>query len=166
MIKFIEDLTEKLNNLYCTYEMYTWNNDNTHLYALMQDNSINFTLLENSSVRDEFILTFEEKEHALYKYICARLMISMFGDVMIFNKENTIYNTVHRSNIHLVANDYDVLECFKDIIELQKTTRISKDMQFIRCLYDDIPLFSKIPEKGFLQNVDKRIDITKKLLRR
>lgn len=164
MNKFLEELVSSLDNLYYMYERYIWNNSNSKLEVLVQDNTICFYLYKNKEVIDEIILSFDEDERLMYTYVCIRLLIILLGNVYIYNKDNLFFNNKHKSYLTLIVNDDDILDSMIKIISMQDDIVINEDMDMILDIKGS--LARKKYSKDFIKEMNNRIDISKKLLRR
>jgi len=162
---FIETVVNKLTNLYQLYENYIWkySHEKIKINVLIQDNMICYYLYNQTEIIDEFILTFNHKEYELYKYISIRLMLNLLGNVLIYNDGYTFYNDTHKSYLNLVIGDDIIFENALYIVKNQENEIFNDDNKYIEKIYKKVP--SKIYPYIFLENLEKRIDISKKILR-
>ena len=161
MNKTIKKIEDKLKKLYQIYEMYIWKENNRNLIVIMNDNSIAFYLYNKNEVIDEFILSFSEKETKLYQYLCLKTLVIIFGNVWIKNNENSYYSNSYKDYVKLIVNDEVVNNMIKELIENQEKEYIDDNS-----LINDISkqVNGKIYKKSFINEIDKRIEITKKVL--
>lgn len=164
MEKFLEEFVSSLDRLYYTYENYIWKNDDSKLDVLIQDNTISFYLYKKNEVIDEIIFSFDEKEKSMYNYLCVRLLIILLGNVYIYNKGNIFYNDTHKDYLKLIVNDDIILDIFNNIINVQEDKSISENMDFVLGMREK--LIKKRYYNQFICQVNDRIELSKKLLRR
>lgn len=165
MKQFIETLLNKLAYLYQIYENYIWKNEkeNIKLNILIQDNMICFYLYNKFEIIDEFFLTFDQKEQSIYKYISIRVMLNVLGNVLIHNDGYTFYNEKHKPYLNIIINDSNILESAIYITKKQSDEIINNNNLYIEKIYQNIP--SKMYPYTFLDSLEKRIEISKKILR-
>ena len=164
MEKFLEEFVSSLDRLYYTYENYIWKNSDSKLDVLIQDNTISFYLYKNSDVIDEIIFSFDEKEKTMYNYLCVRLLVILFGNVYVYNKDNIFYNNMHKSYLRLIVNDESVLDIFDNIINNQEDSVIGENMELLLDMSEK--LTKKRYYNKFIYEVNDRVELSKKLLRR
>jgi len=164
MEKFLEEFVSSLDRLYYTYENYIWKNDDSKLDVLIQDNTISFYLYKNNDVIDEIIFSFDEKEKSIYNYLCVRLLVILLGNVYIYNKDNVFYNDTHKTYLKLIVNDDNVLDIFKNIVSNQEDKVIGNNMDLVLRMRER--LTRKRYYDQFIYQVNDRIELSKKLLRR
>ena len=164
MDKFLEEVVNSLDKLYWTYENYIWKNDNCKLDVLLQDKAISFYLYKDKEVIDEIIVSFDDKEENVYKYLCVRLLFVLFSNCCIYNKDNEFYNKNHKSYLNLVVNDMDVLYLFRDIVKMQEDMIVNENMSMVLEMREN--LVKKRYYNQFISQFNTRIELSKKLLRR
>ena len=164
MDKFLNELINSLDRLYYLYEEYMWKNDNSKLDVLIQDNTLSFYLYKNGEVIDEIILSFDDRERLMYNYVCIRLLIVLLGNVYIYNKDNEFYNIKHKPYLKLIVNDDLILDEMLKVISVQEKNVINGDMNIISDMRNS--LSKKKYSKDFINQINERIDFSKKLLRR
>ena len=164
MEKFLEEFVSSLDRLYYTYENYIWKNSDSKLDVLIQDNTISFYLYKDKEVIDEIIFSFEEKEKSMYNYLCVRLLVILLGNVYIYNKDNIFYNDTHKAYLKLIVNDDNVLDIFNNIVGSQEDKSIGENMDLVLGMREK--LTRKRYYNQFIYQVNDRIELSKKLLRR
>ena len=164
MEKFLEEFVSSLDRLYYTYENYIWKNNDSKLDVLIQDNTISFYLYKDKEVIDEIIFSFEDKEKSMYNYLCVRLLVILLGNVYVYNKDNIFYNDTHKSYLRLIVNDESVLDIFDNIINNQKDSVIGENMELLLDMSEK--LTKKRYYNKFIYEVNDRVELSKKLLRR
>ena len=164
MEKFLEDFVSSLDRLYYTYENYIWKNNDSKLDVLIQDNTISFYLYKDKEVIDEIIFSFDEKEKSMYNYLCVRLLVILFGNVYIYNKDNIFYNDTHKSYLKLIVNDDNVFDIFNNIVSSQEDNSIGENMELVLGMREK--LIRKRYYNQFIYQVNDRIELSRKLLRR
>lgn len=164
MEKFLEEFVSSLDRLYYTYENYIWKNNASKLDVLIQDNTISFYLYKDKEVIDEIIFSFEEKEKSMYNYLCVRLLVILLGNVYIYNKYNVFYNDTHKAYLKLIVNDDNVLDIFNNIVSKQEDKSIGENMDLVLGMREK--LTKKRYYNQFIYQVNDRIELSKKLLRR
>ena len=164
MDKFLDNVVGSLEDLYYLYEDYIWKNKDSNLDVLIQDNTISFYMYKNREVIDELILSFDNKERSIYEYVSIRLLVILFGNVYIYNKDNLIYNNKHKSYLKLIVNDDDILNNMIKLIDMQDDIVISDSLDMKIDVKNSF--FRKRYSNDFIKQLDNRIDFSKKLLRR
>ena len=164
MEKFLEEFVSSLDILYYTYENYIWKNSASKIDVLIQDNTISFYLYKDKEVIDEIIFSFEEKEKSMYNYLCVRLLIILLGNVYIYNKGNIFYNDTHKDYLKLIVNDDIILDIFNNIVSKQEDKSIGENMDLVLGMREK--LTRKRYYNQFIYQVNDRIELSKKLLRR
>jgi len=84
----------------------------------------------------------------------------VLGDVFIYKEGNTFYNEKHKSYVNIVINDDKLLELINQLVFNQEEVFIQEGINEI---YKKKPF--KLYNKKFFNDLDKRIDVSKKLLR-
>ena len=164
MEKCLEEFVSSLDRLYYTYENYIWKNSDSKLDVLIQDNTISFYLYKDKEVIDEIIFSFEDKEKSMYNYLCVRLLVILLGNVYIYNKDNIFYNDTHKDYLKLIVNDENVLNIFNNIVSSQEDKSIGENMDLVLGMREK--LTRKRYYNQFIYQVNDRIELSKKLLRR
>ena len=164
MNKFLDDIIKLLDELYCTYERYMWNNDDSNLEVLIQDNMICFYMYKNKDLIDEILLSFNEDERSIYVYICIRLLFILLGNVYIHNQDNLFYNDKHKKYLRLIVNDEVVLDSMNKIISMQDDVIINDNMDIVVDIRKS--LIKKRYNYEFVDELNDRVNFSKKLFRR
>ena len=164
MEKFLEEIVDSLDKLYWTYENCIWKNDNCKLDVLLQDRTISFYLYKDREVIDEIILSFDDKEEGVYKYLCVRLLFILFSNCCIYNKDNEFYNKTHKPYLNMIVNDQEVLDKFVEIVNMQEDMIINENMDLVLGMREK--LIKKRYYNQFISQFNQRIELSKKLLRR
>ena len=164
MDKFLDDVIKSLDDLYYIYERYMWNNNDSNLEVLIQDNTICFYVYKNKELIDEILLTFDDKERGIYVYICLRLLLILLGNVYIYNQDNLFYNNIHKKYLKLIVNDEFVLDSMIKIISMQDNIIINENMDLILDIRES--LIRKKYSHDFVKKLNDRIDFSRKLFKR
>ena len=164
MDKFLDDVIKSLDDLYYIYERYMWNNNDSNLDVLIQDNTICFYMYKNKDIIDEIILTFDEDERCMYVYICIRLLLILLGNVYIYNQDNLFYNNTHKKYLKLIVNDEIVLDSMIKIISMQDNIILNENMDLVLDIREI--LIRKKYFEDFINQLNDRVDFSRKLFKR
>ena len=164
MRRFKDDLVNKIIDLYNMYERYIWKHDDVKLDVLIQDGAISFYLYNSICDFDELIVDFSKKEHGLYKYVCVRILLMLSRDCIIYQDDNIFYNNVHKPYLKLIVNDDVIKNVMSDLVVRQNTEIINENTDIISDINDSVEYLLFYPRK-FMNKLDERIGISKKLLR-
>ena len=162
--KFADELVSRLKKIYSIYERYMLRNDNSKLSIIMGDNTISLYLFNDTNSVDEIILNFDFRENKVYQYICINYMISLFGNMVIYNSGNVIYNNNCLPYLELVVLDNELLNKMKNIIARQGNEIVKINVDTMKDMNKEIPI--KFYSQKVLTHFDDRISISKKLLSR
>lgn len=175
MNSFLNLLTEKLFNLYDVYEDHAFNSyvkdENKYklVVTFMEKNMIHFAMFEKDEkfeyqLVDEIYIGFEQ-ERDLYEAISLKLFIKALGNVMIHKIDRDIYfNAKHKRYVVIIAKDNELRDLFNQIIINQENKIIDLNSKIVK--EKDALVKSKIFDRGFLNYLDNRVQITKDMLRR
>ena len=161
---YLELLTTKIKNLIETYEQYIWKEDNRELIVIFQNNDIEFHLYDNSNCIDEITISFSQKENKLYKAMCLRIFSIMLGNVKIREENSIFYNIKQKPYFIIVVTDKEIRETLIKLVSEQEINYINFNNKIIKDSTQKLKW--KINSIKFLNDLEKRIDVTKKTLRR
>ncbi len=167
MEKYIIELLEKLDTLYVLYERYTWNHPDAKINVLIGDNTISVFLKDKDKLEEEFIITFPDEEAILYHYLSLEFLAIVLGNVYVHQDNNILFNNAHKPYVKMYVNDEAILSIMQPIINNQDKEFIHKNMYYL--LKARALLFqnqNKVYDKEFLDALDLRINIVKKVLSR
>ena len=164
MDKFLDDIIKLIDELFYIYERYMWNNDDSNLEVLIQDNMICFYMYKNNELIDEILLSFDISERTMYVYICIRLLFILLGNVYIYNQDNLFYNDKHKKYLKLIVNDSIVLDSMNKIISMQDDVIINDNMDIVVDIRKS--LIKKRYNYEFVDELNDRVNFSKKLFRR
>lgn len=164
MKKFAIRLSKKLDTMYTLYERYAWNHENTIISVIIQDNSISFYLNDSNKVEDELILSFDDDDRILYPYMALEVLVIVLGNVYVHRDKNILFNNAHRPYVKMYVNDNNILDLMMPIINNQNKEFIHKNMEYIQIQASNLSGYKV--DNDFLDELDSRIDIIKKVLRK
>lgn len=167
MKNYIKEILEKLDRIYTLYERYAWNHKDSEISVIIGDNTISFYLTNPNKLDDEFIISFDEIESPLYHYLSLEVLAIVLGNVYVHQDNNTLFNNAHRPYVKIYVNDEDVLSLMKPILSNQDKEFIHKDMYYLLNARKILLKYNnKKYDKEFLNTLDLRINIVKKVLSR
>lgn len=163
MKKIADKISNKIEYLYELYELYIYKHNDTKINVLIQDNSISFYLYNEKQDLDELTITFSDKEYKLYTYLSIKTMLTLLGNVFIYTNDNEFYNNTHKPYLKLIVNDDKILNIINKIVINQENTIINENMEDIEKIKSQLP--RRYYSNQFIQNLENRIELSKKLLR-
>ena len=167
MKKYIIELLEKLDTLYVIYERYAWNHKDTKINVIIGDNTISIFLNDSNKLEEEFILTFPYEESILYHYLSLELLAIVLGNVYVHKDNNILFNNAHKPYVKMFVNDEDILSIMQPIIYNQDKEFIHKNMNYLLTARAFLFKYqNKVYDKEFLNTLDLRINLVKKVLSR
>lgn len=169
MKRYIDELVDRINNLIKIYENYIWKSDDRNLVVVFQkDLIISFYLFEKGELVDELYLSFEENEKNFYNAVCLRTFALLLGNVMVYkaddNEHNVYLNNSLKSYLAVIAGDEEVTSLIDSLIEVQDKEIINKDNKIIKEVSKKVK--KRLPNVSVLKEIDKRIDLSREMLRR
>lgn len=158
-----KEVANKLLEIYYIYENYCFINKQ-QMIIIIEKGNIYFDLYKDDECVDEIFFKFSnnEKDKSQHDYIGLFLTIKIFGNVKIYIKGLNVYNNTHRPYVCYIINDEELLEKVKILQELQEKEVIDEESGELQKLY------KKARKKYFdvdEDTIDRRIDITKKIIR-
>ena len=167
MKRYIDELTKRIDELLKIYEQHLWSNPDDGLYVSFKDNMIMFNLLHDKEMIDELYLSFEEKERKFYEALCLRTFVLMFGNVMVYKdilvNEYIMYSNEKQKPYFAVAtNDKEIVNMIDTILDTQKEEAI-KNHKILKDMNNKVKRY--LPNIPVLYNLDKRIELSKEMLR-
>lgn len=156
----VDDLGERLNYLYRIYEESCWKNVKDRINIIFQDNCIAFYYISDRKNIDNFCITFSKNECKVYKYLSLKFFDAVLGDVYIYKDGNSFYNKNHKDYLTVTINDQELLKIVNEIVSNQGVIFTN---QSIGNMFSKKPF--KIYRTKFLDGIDERIELTRKVLR-
>ena len=166
MNKFVIELTDRINELYKTYESYIWNGKNRRLAIVFQNNmTLTFYLYEDNELVDELHLSFDRKEYDLYKAICLRTFVISLGNVLVhkLEDEDAYYNDKHKPYLVVISKDKKINNLIDLILENQEKEIINYNTDIIKNTSSLVK--RKVYDKNFLKQLDTRIRLSHEMLK-
>ena len=132
MNKCLNELTNKLYELYRAYENHAFNsymngkNDRRLVVNFKTDNTIHFALFEKNQsqgfeLSDEVYIGFDN-ERDLYDAVALNIFIKALGNVMIYKLDsNGYYSPKHKPYVYITVKDQKINKYINQIIENQET---------------------------------------------
>lgn len=167
MNKFVDELSDRINELYKVYENYIWKKDGRRLAIVFQNNMIlTFYLFENNELVDELHLSFDKNEYNLYRAVCLRTFVMALGNVLVhkLDSEDVYYNDKRKPYLAVISKSDSITEIIDIMLETQETEIINKNNIMIQTLEKNIK--RKVYNKQFLKELDTRIKLSDKMLKR
>ena len=169
MKRYIDELVDRINELIKIYENYIWKSDDRNLVVVFQkDLIISFYLFEKGELVDELYLSFEENEKHFYNAVCLRTFALLLGNVMVYkaddNEHNVYLNNSLKSYLAVIAGDNEVASLIDSLIEVQDKEIINKDNKIIK--EDSKKVKKRLPNVSVLNQIEKRISLSREMLRR
>lgn len=151
------DLDWKISELCAVYKRYLSINDDKVLNVIIQDNYISIKMFSGINLIDQFEIKFNKNEKDIYMYISILLVKLLFDNKKIFNGKNVVYNDLHNYNISFEILDNNILD----------SVIMSIDKGNIDKIYEVVSdkLGWRLYPRKFMNNLDKRISLSRKLLR-
>ena len=167
MNKFVDELSDRINELYKVYENYIWKKDGRRLAIVFQNNMIlTFYLFENNELVDELHLSFDKNEYNLFRAVCLRTFVMALGNVLVhkLDSEDVYYNDKRKPYLAVISKSDSITEIIDIMLETQETEIINKNNRMIQTLEKNIK--RKVYNKQFLKELDTRIKLSDELLKR
>ena len=169
MKRYIDELVDRINELIKIYENYIWKSDDRNLVVVFQkDLIISFYLFEKGELVDELYLSFEENEKHFYNAVCLRTFALLLGNVMVYkaddNEHNVYLNNSLKSYLAVIAGDNEVASLIDSLIEVQDKEIINKDNKIIKEVSKKVK--KRLPNVSVLNQIEKRISLSREMLRR
>lgn len=154
-----KDFIDLLQDLCDIYKDYTNKNDGSRLDVYISNNLIKMILSNNNGLIDEFGLAFNHKEKDCFEYISIILMLQLFGNGIIYSKDNMFFENIDCSGFRIVVSNDDLFEKMFSIASIHRDIYV----------YDNIDNCRKIRNKvnryRIAKNLEERIGISRKLLK-
>ena len=169
MNNYINELTDKLYELYKTYESYAWKyNDRRIVIAFQKDRRLSFYLYElygQKELVDDLHLSFDKLEYDLYKIICLRLFVMIIGNVKIHKLGNEMYyNPIHKPYLLVINKDMELKKMIDEMIVRQDNEILNFDIDIVKDVSKNVK--KKKYSKQFLDNIDAHTKLLREILRR
>ena len=163
MKNYLDDVTDKIYELYKTYEVYAWKNEKVKIVISLGENyTLSFYVFQNDEMIDHLQLSFEEEN--LFKALSLRLFIKTLGNVKIHKLDyNMYFNPVHRKYLLFIVNNSELIKTIDEICASQEEFALNLDMETIKRA--DKKVKKRKYSKKFLNAIDKRIDVTNEMFR-
>lgn len=162
--KYDDIVTNKLYELYKTFEEYVWKNEDERKIIIVYRNDMTLScyLYDNNEVIDELDLKFDIKEELLYQSICLKLFILLLGNVYIYKEDDVYFNIRHKKYLGIVVDNNKLNKLITSLVANQNDKVINKDNDIIK---DSLKIKNKVYSKKFINELDSRIELSKKMLR-
>ena len=166
MNKFVNELTERINEFYKIYETYAWKQSNRKVVVSFgEKKNLSFYLFENDEPIDELQLSFDEKEENLYRAICLRTFIMIIGNVKIHKlSDDMYYNPHHKPYLLIISRDKKLCNDLDRLIEIQTNEILNFDTDIVKNSVSKVKY--KKYSKKFLSELDTRIDLSREMFRK
>ena len=169
MNKFIDELSNKMYELYKVYESYAWNGTNKRIVIVLEKRNIIsiylYDLENNDELLDDVHISFDSKETNLYYAIALRLFVKTLGNVIIYKLDNDMYyNATHKSYLLYIVKNEKLKEMIDDIVAIQENEIICYDTDAVKNVTETVK--NKIYSRKILSEIDNHIRFTNEMLRR
>lgn len=152
---------QKIAELIDYYESYLLKKEDATFNILIEEDTLSF-YLSSDDKEDIFIIRFDEKDKNILYYLSLKIIIKIFGHVIMHLDNITLYNNVHKKNIKINILNNEVYNLVEKMIEVQEKDFISEELTFIK---DINKRASKIYPSSFYKKLDERVNISKKMLK-
>ena len=163
----VNDLINKLLELYNIYESYVWNHekDDLKIYVFFKELNYKIDLFKDDKQVDSFEMKFTEKEKKLYNYIATRIFVYLFNNVKIQkDNSNKFYNNKHKPYLSLYVEDKKLLEELRAISVLLNGYNVDDVNNILDTKYKNLKKYKKI-DKQTIALTNDRLVISKRLIR-
>ena len=147
--KFLFEL-ESLCNI---YNDYLDEHDNSKLDVYISNGIIKINLINEDVIVDEFELTFENKEEDIYRYISMFLFRLIFDSRMVYSKDNMFFDNIDNKKRNIILYDDKLVNEFGIYYRDEY-------------LDNNMKIRNKINRNNNGNNMNQRVELTKKLLKR
>lgn len=161
----MEYIIRELEKFYYLYEELIIKDRAYYLAIIIDDNKIIMNIVKSGEIEEIVELVFCDKERKLYEYLVIRLFLTILGNVVIHNDKNIFYNDKQRENIKLIVGDIDIYKILLEIKEIQMDMILNKDSKLIRDMYRDIPIRYRIRNKKYEEELERRYQLSRKILK-
>lgn len=158
MIEKRKDFIKELNRLCNIYSDYISEHRDSRLDVVIGNNMIKMNLYKNEDIIDKFGLLFLHKEMREYNYISIVIMKMLFGNKIVYSRDNMFFN--HKGNLLIEVNDMDLYDRMFGIVP------IYRDIDFYEKIDNGRRVRNKINRNRNGSNLFERVELTKKLLKR
>lgn len=158
----INEIWKKINKLLTIYENYLFFHENSDLNIIIDNDTISFYLFDEEK-EDEFILTFDGKDKKSLNYISTKVIIKLFGNVLMYFDEMTIYNKKHKAHITISVLNEEIKQIVEQIISVQEQEFINDDNKIVKDLKSKA---KRVYPGKFMKILSDRVDISKKYLQK
>ena len=147
--KFLTEL-ERLCNI---YNDYIDEHDNSRLDVYISNDIIKINLINHDAIVDEFELTFEDNEEDIYRYISMFLFNVLFNSRIIYSKDNMFFDDIDNKKRNITLYDDKLVNEFGIYYRDEY-------------LDNNMKIRNKINRNNNGNNMNQRVELTKKLLKR
>ncbi len=162
MKKKISYIWDRINELIKIYDNYLFFHEGSSLNIVIDNDTISFYLFDDEK-EDNFILTFDQSDKESFNYIGVKVIVRLFGNVLMYFDGITVYNKKHKENITISILNNDIKDIILKIISVQENEFINDDNKLLIDLKNKAK--RKYPEE-FVKLLNKRIDVSKEYLER
>lgn len=160
MIEKRKDFIKELNSLCNIYSDYISEHKDSRLDVVIGNNMIKVNLYKNEDIIDEFGLVFNHKEMREYNYISIVIMKMLFGNKIVYSRDNMFFNDINNMNMKIIVNDMDLYDRMFGIVS------IYRDIDFYEKIDNGRRVRNKVNRNRNGNNLFERVELTKKLLKR
>lgn len=158
MIEKRKDFMNGLDKLCNIYSDYIKEHKDSRLDVVIGNNMIKMNLYKNEDIIDEFGLLFLHKEMREYNYISIVIMKMLFGNKLVYSRDNLFFND--KGNLLIEVNDMDLYDRMFDMVS------IYRDIDFYEKIDNGRRVRNKVNRNRNGNNLFERVELTKKLLKR
>ena len=168
MNRFIDELSNKMYELYKVYESYAWNKSNKKVIIVLEKNNIIsiylYNTVNNQELLDDVHISFDNKEINLYYVVALRLFVKTLGNVMIHTLGNDMYyNATHKRYLLYIVKNEKLKKIIDELVSRQENEIICYDTDIVKNITETIK--NKIYSRKILSEIDNRTRFTNEMLR-
>ena len=168
MNKFIDELSNKMYELYKVYESYAWNETNKKIVIVLEKSNIIsiylYDLKNNNELLDDFHISFDNKETNLYYAIALRLFVKTLGNVIIHKlNDDMYYNATHKSHLLYVVKNDKLKDIIDELAVRQEEEVICYDTDIVKKAAESAK--NKVYSRKILSEIENRTRFTNEMLR-
>ena len=151
-----------LGELLDYYEYYLMKHEQASLNIIIEDDAISFYLSSNN-LDDEIVIHFDKKDEDTFAYLAIKIIIKLFGQVVMHLDDNILYNNVHKKNVKIILLSDKIRKIVEGLIRIQNDEFINDNLSEVRFLTKKA---NKLYPEKFALELKRRIDLSKELLKK
>ncbi len=151
----------KIAELINHYEDYLLRNNDALLNIIIENDVLSFYLSSNDK-EDIFIIRFDEKDKNTLYYLSLKIIVKIFGHVIMHLDDLTLHNDAHKKSIKVDILNDEVYSIVKEIVNYQESVLCIEELPLVKDLDKKT---SMIYPKSFYKVLDERVNISKKMLK-